>query len=99
MRRLSGFLGVPIDEQVWPSLVEAATFAAMKREANQTAPGAHLGEWSNNTDFFRSGRMAAWHEALSPESLALYQNLSAERLPPELKRWLENGREGFDPAI
>jgi aryl sulfotransferase len=98
MRRLSAFLNIAIDEQVWPSLVEAATFAAMKREANQMAPGAHLGEWSNNAEFFRRGRMGAWPEALSPENLALYEKLSAERLAPELKRWLEGGREGFDPA-
>jgi aryl sulfotransferase len=99
MRRLSAFLGILVDERVWPSLVEAATFEAMKQGADQAAPGAHLGEWSSNTDFFRRGRMAEWPAVLSPENQALYETLSAERLAPELKRWLETGRQGFDPAI
>lgn len=98
MRRLSAFLGIPIDELVWPSLVEAATFESMKREADQAAPGAHLGEWLNNGDFFRRGRMAEWRDVLSAENLTLYETLSAERLAPELKRWLEGGRQAFDPA-
>jgi hypothetical protein len=92
MRRLSAFLGVPVDEARWPALVEAATFAAMRRGADDNAPGAHLGEWSSNRDFFRRGRMAEWQSALSTESLALYDQAARERLDPALRAWLEGGR-------
>ena len=97
MRRLSAFLGVAVDEAVWPSLVQAASFAAMKEGADGAAPGAHLGEWRDNAAFFRSARMGEWRDVLSAENLALYEKLSAERLPPELKAWLEGGRAAFDP--
>jgi hypothetical protein len=98
MRRLAGFLGVAVDEAVWPKLVEAATFAAMKAKADEAAPGAHFGEWRSNDDFFRSARMGEWRAVLSPENQALYERLSTERLAPQLKAWLEGGRGAFDPA-
>jgi aryl sulfotransferase len=98
MRRLSDFLGVPVDETTWPSLVAAATFAAMKDGADGAAPGAHLGEWRDNADFFKRARMGEWREALNAENRALYEKLSAERLPVDLKAWLEGGRKAFDPG-
>jgi hypothetical protein len=97
MRALSAFFGIPIDEAVWPSLVEAASFAAMKAGADGAAPGAHLGEWLSNEDFFRRARMGEWREVLNLENQALYEKLSAERLAPKLKAWLEGGRGVIDP--
>src|SRR5579872_3113689 len=92
MRRLSAFLGIPVNEAVWPTLVEAASFHAMKAHADDAAPGAHLGEWRSPDDFFRRARLGEWREALSAENQALYERLSAERFEPGLKRWLEGGR-------
>jgi aryl sulfotransferase len=97
MRRLSAFLGIPVDEAIWPRLVEAASFAAMQANADADAPGAHLGEWRNNAAFFRRGRLGEWRAALSAENQALYERLSTQRLEPNLKAWLEIGRAAGDP--
>lgn len=97
MRRLAAALGIVVEESRWPSLVEAAGFAAMKSHATENAPGAHLGEWANDGDFFRKARRGEWHTALSAENLALYDKVSTERLEPSLKRWLEGGRTACDP--
>ncbi len=91
MRRLSAFLGIPVDEARWPELVQAARFDAMKERADQNAPGAHLGEWRSASDFFRKGRMQAWEGVLSPKSLSLYERVMNERYEPEFRRWLETG--------
>ena len=91
MRRLAAFLGIPVDEGRWPTLVRAARFDAMKQRAGDTAPGSHLGEWRSASDFFRKGRMQAWREALGAESLALYERAMAERYEPDFRRWLERG--------
>jgi hypothetical protein len=98
MRRLARFLGARIDERVWPVLVKAGGFEAMRERADELAPGAHFGEWRSNADFFRSGRRGAWRDVLGAESLALYEGVATERLGPRLKAWLEGGRaRGGDP--
>ncbi len=97
MRRLAGFLEIGVDEAIWPRLVEAASFAAMKGAADADAPGAHLGEWKSNAAFFRSARMGEWRSVLSAENQALYERLSTQRLEPKLKAWLEGGRAAADP--
>jgi aryl sulfotransferase len=98
MRRLSAFLNIDVDEVVWPRLVEAASFGAMKDNADTDAPGAHLGDWKSNSDFFRRARLGEWPAVLSDENLALYERLSSERLDAKLKAWLEGGRRAVgDP--
>jgi aryl sulfotransferase len=95
MRRLSAALRIPIDETRWPSLVAAARFDAMKSAAAATAPGSHVGEWKDNAAFFRKARQGEWRDVLDGESLALYEQVTRERLPPELKAWLEGGRAAY----
>jgi hypothetical protein len=97
MRRLSAILGIPIDEAKWPSLVAASCFDAMKTIGEETAPGAHLGEWRDANAFFKMARRGQWRDTLSPANQALYDKLSAERLDPRLKAWLEGGRQAADP--
>ena len=97
MRRLAAALDIVVEESKWPSLVEAASFPAMKAHASENAPGAHLGEWAHDEDFFRKARKGEWHTALNAENLALYERISNDRLEPDLKRWLEGGRAACDP--
>jgi aryl sulfotransferase len=92
MRRLSAFLGIPVDEERWPSLVEAAEFESMKKNAAEVAPGAHFGEWRSAADFFRLARKGQWRDVLSAHNQALYERVAADRLEPRLRAWLEGGR-------
>jgi hypothetical protein len=97
MRRLAAFLGVSAPTA---EMVEAASFANMRARADDTAPGAHRGEWRRNADFFRKARLGEWRERLSPQSLALYERVTSERLSAPLKRWLEAGRlAAGNPAL
>jgi aryl sulfotransferase len=97
MRRLARFLDIAVAPAEWSALVEAASFAEMKAHADETAPGAHLGDWSSNAAFFASARLGAWREALSDANQALYQELAPRRAQPELRAWLEGGRRAVDP--
>ena len=92
MRRVAAYLNVAIDEAEWPALVAAASFDGMKDKAQEIAPDADLGEWSNSGDFFRSARMGAWRTGLSAENRALYETINSERVDPEMKAWAEQGR-------
>jgi aryl sulfotransferase len=97
MRRLAEALDITVPEAKWPALVAAAGFAAMKEKASDNAPGAHLGEWSNNGNFFRKARTGEWRSALNAENQAHYESRTKELLEPELKTWLEGGRAAMDP--
>jgi len=92
LRRLATFLGVRPDPALYPRLAEAAGFAAMRACADETAPGAHLGEWTSNRAFFAHGRLDAWRGALTAQNQALYDELAPRRAPPPLRAWLEGGR-------
>ncbi len=92
VRRLAAFLGVQVDAAAWPRLLGAARLDAMRAHADETAPGAHLGEWSNNADFFARGRLGEWEKVLSPDNRALYEALAPTRAEPALRAWLEGGR-------
>jgi len=91
MRRLARILELEIDEARWPGLVNAATFAEMKRNADRTAPDTDLAIWRDNAQFFHSGSNAQWRDALSDESVALYKKVRNERVSRELGEWLERG--------
>jgi aryl sulfotransferase len=92
MRRLSKFLGIPIDDRVFPSLVAAARFDAMRKSSAQNAPGAHFGEWRDPSAFFKKARHGEWRTVLNSENLQLYDRIANERLDPVLRNWLEHGR-------
>jgi hypothetical protein len=92
MRRLAAFLGIAVNEATWPRLVEGASFEAMKSHAGETAPGAHLGEWTKDSDFFRKARMGEWRDVLSPESRAFFDSIMEIRFSPKARAWIESGR-------
>ena len=93
MRRLAAVLGVPIDEAVFPDLVAAATFEAMKEGADRLAPNADKSLWHSNERFFAEGRLNGWRELLSAEALARYDRRLGELTDDaELVEWLHAGR-------
>ena len=96
-RRLARFLGVEVAPEAWPALFEAAGFDQMKSRADEVAPGAQFGDWSDNAAFFAAARLDAWRAGLSAENQALYAELAPLRAEPTLRAWLEGGRAAVDP--
>lgn len=92
MRRIAHFLGIEPDERVWPSLVEAAGFSAMRAAGDQLMP-----EFKNRTIngerhfFFHQGTNGRWRGEFAPEDLALYETKVREKFPPDLAAWLSTG--------
>lgn len=87
MRRLADRLGFPVPEQLWPSLVAAAGFPAMRARARQLVPDP-VGVLKDSGAFFRRGRSGAGREVLTDEQLDRYSARVARLAPPELLRWL-----------
>ena len=87
MRRLAKRLGVTIDDDRWPELVEAASFESMKRRAIDLAPNA--GEyWKDTSAFFHRGGSGRWR-ALAGDDGGRYDTIVRElEQDEELLSWL-----------
>jgi aryl sulfotransferase len=98
MRKISEWLQIPIDESVWPSLVEAATFSRMKTDFQKTTPVVTQGIWKDPAKFFNKGASNQWRDVLSDEDLELYDAAANRSLDPDARRWMEEGSLAFaDP--
>jgi aryl sulfotransferase len=92
MRRISAFLEIPVNDAIWPNLVEAATFDSMKRDGAQIlAKFEHLFHGGHET-FLHKGTNEQWRDALTQADLELYEKHAHSALPPGLFNWLRNGR-------
>ena len=87
MRGLADRLGVAVPEDRWADLVDAATFASMRRRAGRSAPDAG-GVLKDPQAFFRRGESGGWRELMTPEQVAHYERRAATLAPPEVVAWL-----------
>ena len=91
MRRISAFLDIPVNEEIWPTLVEGVSFKSMKANADKMAPAATHGLWKDNSNFFHKGANQRWRGLITEEQSQRYEAVAAERLTPDLCEWLANG--------
>ena len=91
MRKLAGFLGIPIDERRWPRILEYCSFDWMKRNATKSVPlgGAF---WDAGAEvFIHKGVNGRWKDTLTPDEVAEYEARAVRELGPECARWLAMG--------
>ena len=92
MRHISAFLDIPVNEAIWPKLVEAATFDSMKQNGAQIlAKLEHLFRGGHET-FLHQGTNERWRDVLTEADLALYEKHAHSALSLGLFNWLRNGR-------
>jgi hypothetical protein len=90
MHQLAARLGITVPEQLWPSLVKAATFKQMKANAERIQPIGLLSKSFLRSDdaFFRRGTSGSGRELLTPAELADYYERAGQVAPPDLLTWL-----------
>ena len=93
MRKLAARLGIVIDEDRWPGLVEAAGFEAMRDNADRLAPCASMGFWRDNREFFSRGVSTQWSGLLDESDLERYDRRVAELCPADLSAWVHRGAQ------
>jgi aryl sulfotransferase len=91
MRRLAALLRITVPSEIWPGLVRAATFDAMRARADRIAPDPS-GVLRDSAAFFRRGTSGAGRELLTEEELQRYHQRVARMASAELLAWLH--REG-----
>jgi aryl sulfotransferase len=98
MRRISAFIGIEVNEAVWPALVSAAGFAAMQDAGDRLMPHLRTGFAGGAKRFFHKGTNGRWRNALSCDDLALYDAKVSQKFSAGLAAWVERGtRATSDP--
>ncbi|MEP5938161.1 MAG: sulfotransferase domain-containing protein [Erythrobacter sp.] len=98
MRRIAEFLEIEVEEDLWPQLVEAAGFDAMKKRAAQLLPTADTIWQGGGNTFLHKGQNARWKGVYDQADLKKYDAKVADQFSPSLARWTEQGRvEAGDP--
>lgn len=92
MRRIAGFLDIPIDERRWPAIQEYCSFDWMKKNAGKSVPlgGAF---WDGGAEvFINKGVNGRWKDTLTTGEIAEYEARAVRELGPECAQWLAHGR-------
>lgn len=92
MRALAAHLGIAIPEETWPSLVKAAGFEEMKRNADRMAPGVTEAIWQDNSKFFRSGSSGQWRHLFEEGDEERYEARVRKLASPGLAAWAHGGK-------
>jgi aryl sulfotransferase len=92
MKRIAEFLGITTPQSLWPQLVEAASFEAMKRDGGTLMAHAERHFVGGHQTFFYKGINNRWRGVLTDADLELYERKTKAELSPALIRWLSDGR-------
>ncbi|MFI4974580.1 MAG: sulfotransferase domain-containing protein [Caulobacterales bacterium] len=100
MRRVADFLDAAIDDGLWPSLVQAASFQAMRASGDAVMPQTKSMFPEGSKRFFNKGVSGRWRGVLADADLASYDRRVRDTVGPGLAAWLEGGRrEAGDPRV
>ncbi|WP_422365480.1 sulfotransferase domain-containing protein [Pelagibius sp.] len=93
IRRIADFLEIPIETAPWDDILEHCSFDYMKAHAEACVPmrGA-LWEGGAQT-FLHSGANGRWHDVLSTEVSAAYEQKAVAELGADCAAWLQGGRQ------
>lgn len=92
MRRVANFLDILVPPAVWPELVEAAGFEAMRRDGEALMGSTATIFQGGSGRFFHRGTNERWSGVFREEDLALYEAKIKAGLSPECARWVAHGR-------
>ncbi len=92
MRRVADFLGILVSPEVWPQLVEAAGFEAMRRDGAVLMGSVAAAFRGGSSRFFHKGTNERWRGIFREEDLVVYDAKVRAKLSPACARWVAHGR-------
>lgn len=91
MRLVADYLDIKINETIWPSVVDKATFKTMKANAEKVVAGGGDFLIGGAQQFINKGTNGRWKGILTKDELDLYEEAATRQLEPDSKQWLEFG--------
>ncbi len=95
MRRVATALGVKVDEERWPTFVEAAGLDSMRSHAAGVAPGVQDRIWHSPEQFFRAGGTRDWASLLDDRDMTHFNERLSD-LAGEATDWVLRGRVALE---
>ena len=92
MRRIADFLAISVETDLWPELVAAAGFDAMRRDGDILMSSTAASFKDGSRSFFFQGTNKRWCNVFAEDDLALYQKKVEMMLPHDCANWLAQGR-------
>lgn len=92
MRRLASFLDLRVPERLWPDLVAAGSFEAMRRDGDDLMPDAKNAWQEGARTFLHKGVNGRWRDLLTEADIARYEARANAELPTACANWLAHGR-------
>jgi aryl sulfotransferase len=91
IRRIADFLEIEVDEDAWPDILNHCSFGYMKAHAATCVPlGGAFWEGGAET-FIHRGTNGRWHDTLSADDCAMYEQRARAELGDDCARWLATG--------
>lgn len=91
VRRLADYLGITIDETLFPQILERISFGSMRENFANIEPMADMLWKEGAKTFMNKGTNGRWRGFLGPVELALYDTAVTRGLAGEAAEWMENG--------
>lgn len=92
MQRIAEFLEISVAPTLWPELVDAASFEAMRRDGETLMSSVASSITDGSRRFFFKGTNERWRGVLAEADLALYAAKAEKKLSPACARWVAQGR-------
>lgn len=99
MRRIAAYLGLEIADTLWPELIEAAGFDAMKAQADTLLPHAQHAWNGGSSRFMNKGKNGQWRDLFLSSDLARYADAVAKHFTPDLTRWVSLGQSAQNEQL
>jgi len=98
MRRIARFLGISVEESLWPRMLWHCSFEYMKQHGAQFSAMLKRGFVNGADDFFYRGNNGRWRETLTADDVHKYHRCAAAELSVECAHWLATG-EGLERTV
>lgn len=91
IRRIAQFIGTPIDESTWETILRHCGFAHMQANADKYVP-QQAGIWKEKGKaFFNKGQNGRWRGGLPPDLSAKFEQRALDELGSACAHWLATG--------
>lgn len=91
IRRIAGFLGIPVDESRWPTILRNCSFERMKQHGSRLVP-LNGSFWERGADsFLHKGTNGRWRAVLSAADSHDYELTAGRMLGVSCAQWLRRG--------